>query len=76
MVGTLLQIFVTLTAPTAIWLLGRGYRHAACVVGLVSQIGFAGMFAWYGQWLMIVPTLLYSVVWVSNWRDRDEIQNR
>lgn len=64
----LIQIFITLTAPTAVWLLGHNYRRTACIIGLLSQLGFLTLFVYNKQFVMLLPTFFYTIVWISNWR--------
>jgi len=72
MLSTILQIYITVTAPTAIYLLGHGHRKSACTIGLASQVGFFLLFGLAGQHIMWIPTVFYSLVWLSNWREKNE----
>jgi Na+-driven multidrug efflux pump len=71
MVELLLQIYIALTAPTAIYLLGHNHRKSACIIGLVSQVGFFLLFGLARQWIMWLPCVFYTISWVSNWRGRN-----
>ena len=70
MLSIIIQICTACTAPTALYLLGHGFRKSSCVIGACSQIGFFLLFTISEQWIMYIPTLVYSLVWISNWRGR------
>lgn len=65
-----LQIFLAITAPTAVYLLGHGHRKSACVIGLCSQVGFFLLFGLCHQWIMWLPCVFYTISWISNWREK------
>jgi len=55
MIDWILQGYITMTAPLAVYLLGRGKRRLACIVGLASQAGFAGLFGPLCLRISIIP---------------------
>lgn len=65
MLSIVIQVFITITAPTAVWLLSKGLRNSACVVGLMSQVGFFLLYATGSQYIMFIPTLIYVLVWID-----------
>lgn len=68
----ILQIFLAITAPTAIYLLGHGYHKSACVLGLASQVGFFLLFGLARQWIMFIVCTIYILVWIGNlWKLKD-----
>jgi hypothetical protein len=69
-IDILFQIFIAITAPLAVLLLGWGYRRIACFVGLLSQVAFFGWFTSTGKYVMFIPTLIYTVVWIMNWKKK------
>lgn len=71
MLSTIIQIYTACTAPTALYLLGHGFRKSSCVIGACSQIGFFLLFTISEQWIMYIPTFIYSLVWISNWKERN-----
>lgn len=66
-----LQVYITLTAPTAVYLLGHRYRKTACIAGLCSQVSFLALFLVSNQLIMLIPTAIYTLSWISNWRSKD-----
>ena len=65
MLSIIIQVFITVTAPTAVWLLSKNLRASACVVGLMSQVGFFLLYLTNNQYIMFIPTLIYLLVWIG-----------
>lgn len=77
MLSIILQILVCVTGPLAIYLAGRTEHKInrwGYVVGLISQVFWAGLFIVDCQYLMLLVDALYTWVWVlgfrNNWRRR------
>jgi len=62
------QILITVTAPTAIFLAGKNYKILAPIVGLISQVGFFSLFFLNHQYIMFIPTTIYTFAWLSWFR--------
>jgi len=72
MLSIILQICVCITGPAAIWLAGRTDRRInkwGYVVGLVSQVFWAGLFIVDHQYVMLLVDAIYTWVWYVGFRN-------
>jgi len=72
MTEIIVQLFITATAPIAVFLLGRNRHRSACILGLLSQVGFIVLFTLGKQWLLFIPSILYTISWITTWPKKRE----
>jgi len=72
MLSTILQILICVSGPTAIYLAGRTdhkINRWGYVVGLVSQVFWAGLFIVDHQFIMLFVDAIYTWVWYLGFRN-------
>lgn len=72
MLSIALQVLICVTGPLAIWLAGKTDHKVSkwgYVVGLVSQVFWAGLFVVDHQFIMLLVDAIYTWVWWLGFRN-------